>query len=357
MALARLVLESSWIVAFVYYRPLQSVVGQTIGAAAEFQDPRVAAQLQEQYKPRTRNLKPYYGPEELNKAFCTKFQVVDKASGRTDIMTARRPGSANAVVNLSAFDAYSMRTPKLSSALKQISSIENSPLGLMPRPGAESSEKTARPSAGACMNRSQLHCKDSWLAPDENASTRRHLGESKRHVALFWAQRPTGTILQHVSSPKRPLPSRYTVARQLHSVASDLRPDHPPVHEAHRKREHVSMDSTQLEEDQNHRLPPPCVDFENPSDFHQRQRETKIHEYSQQLKSYDNARRAAIEVERQQLADEERYYQAQLQHYERERQRQEAQDKAMERLQQEYYKGPFEKKSVPEYPFKRDPQH
>lgn len=91
-------------------------------------DPRVQAYLREQQRPRVRNLQTYCGSHELSKAFCTKLEVVDKTTGRTEIMTARRPGSAAAVVSLSDFDAYGVRKDKSLSSRRFMDSIENTAL-------------------------------------------------------------------------------------------------------------------------------------------------------------------------------------------------------------------------------------
>nr|CEL65563.1 TPA: microtubule associated protein SPM2 [Neospora caninum Liverpool] len=177
--------------------------GRPINGASQFQDPRVTDYLQQQCKPKSRSLQRYYGPEELHKAFCTKFEVVDKTSGRTEIMTARRPGSAAAVVSLCDFDAYIPRPHKYTSCQKQISNIENTPLGLMPRKGAEAPHKPyfTQTAADICKKQSQLRCQDSWLAPGDGARTMRHLGQSKRHVALAWHDRPTSHIIYHQPPP------------------------------------------------------------------------------------------------------------------------------------------------------------
>ncbi|EPT31009.1 microtubule associated protein SPM2 [Toxoplasma gondii TgCatPRC2] len=178
--------------------------GRPIDDSPEFQHPRVAAYLQQQCKPKCRSLQRHYGPDELHKAFYTKFEVVDKTTGRTEIMTARRPGSAAAIISLCNFDAYSTRSHKATSAQKQVSNIESTPLGLVPRKGAELPHKPSftQTAASVCMKRSQLRCQDSWLTPSSDAPTIRHLGQSRRHVALPWLHRPTNRILQHLPQPR-----------------------------------------------------------------------------------------------------------------------------------------------------------
>ncbi|KAL8455095.1 hypothetical protein Emag_001071 [Eimeria magna] len=51
-----------------------------------------------------RRMKDYCAPDRLSDAFCTKFQVTDPLTGRTEIMTARKPGKATTEMNVSEFD-------------------------------------------------------------------------------------------------------------------------------------------------------------------------------------------------------------------------------------------------------------
>lgn len=76
----------------------------------------------------TRSLKQYFSPDQLSEAFCTKFHVTDPLSGRTEIMTARRPGRASAEVNVADFDAYVLRQERAHSIKKAKDSIDHTVL-------------------------------------------------------------------------------------------------------------------------------------------------------------------------------------------------------------------------------------
>ncbi|OEH73726.1 hypothetical protein cyc_00686 [Cyclospora cayetanensis] len=80
-----------------------------------------------------RSLRQYFSPDQLNEAFCTKFHVTDALTGRTEIMTARRPGKASAEVKFTAFDPYVASRARKSSVEKAKDNIEHDILGLMPK--------------------------------------------------------------------------------------------------------------------------------------------------------------------------------------------------------------------------------
>lgn len=72
-----------------------------------------------------RTLKQYFPPDQLSEAFCTKFHVTDPLTGRTEIMTARRPGRASAEVNVSDFDAYMLPRVRAYSIRKAKDNIDH----------------------------------------------------------------------------------------------------------------------------------------------------------------------------------------------------------------------------------------
>ncbi|CDJ45913.1 hypothetical protein, conserved [Eimeria brunetti] len=74
----------------------------------------------------TRPLKQYIAPDQLPEAFCTKFQVTDPFTGRTEIMTARRPGKAAAEINLASFDSYMLPRERTFSLQKAKDNIDHS---------------------------------------------------------------------------------------------------------------------------------------------------------------------------------------------------------------------------------------
>ncbi|PHJ22677.1 microtubule associated protein spm2 [Cystoisospora suis] len=325
-------------------------------------DPRVKAYFLEQQKPRVRNLQTYCDSNELNKAFRTKMEVVDKTTGRTEIMTARRPGSAAAVVSLSDFDAYGVRKDRTVSAYRQMDSIENTALGLMPREGTESMYRTSvtRTAHGMRCQRGQLRCQDSWLAPAEDAPTMRHLGESKRHSVFPWLRKRTDNFLCHLSaSPVRrtadmyrgasPYPVTPTTEEQEIAYRQRLADDARYQQEQHQRQEKAP------EQVRARAAATPEEQFENAADFEFRQRSRRTHEYGEGLLNYAHARREAQEVGRQQRIADQRNYQEQLRRQEMQRQVQEEQDQAIDRLQRQYYEDQFEKPPPPEYPFTREP--
>lgn len=77
------------------------------------------------YRGSTRPLRQYIATDQLPQAFCTKFQVTDPLTGRTEIMTARRPGKAAAETNLSNFDSNMLPRERTFSLMKAKDNIDH----------------------------------------------------------------------------------------------------------------------------------------------------------------------------------------------------------------------------------------
>lgn len=77
------------------------------------------------YRGGTRSLRQYVSADQLPQAFCTKFQVTDPLSGRTEFMTARRPGKASAEVNIANFDSYMLSKERPFSLQKGKDNIDH----------------------------------------------------------------------------------------------------------------------------------------------------------------------------------------------------------------------------------------
>ncbi|CDI85836.1 hypothetical protein, conserved [Eimeria praecox] len=174
------------------------------------------------YRGGTRSLKQYVAADQLPQAFCTKFQVTDPLSGRTEIMTARRPGKASAEINLSNFDSYMLPKERTFSLKKAKDNIDHSILGLMPKkskelkfcvrtiarqqqlPTLECKENWMTPTAAANVCRPlglskrhrlpTLECRENWMTPTAAANVCRPLGLSKRHSAFPWTPSDTDNI-------------------------------------------------------------------------------------------------------------------------------------------------------------------
>ncbi|KAL8433915.1 hypothetical protein ACSSS7_003520 [Eimeria intestinalis] len=71
-----------------------------------------------------RRMKDYCSPDRLSDAFCTRFQVTDPLTGRTEIMTARKPGRATTEINVSEFDGYMMPKERTYSIKKAQDNID-----------------------------------------------------------------------------------------------------------------------------------------------------------------------------------------------------------------------------------------
>lgn len=140
----------------------------------------------------TRSLKQYFSSEDLSEAFCTKFHVTDPLTGRTEIMTARKPGRASAEVNVADFDAYMLRRVRSHSMKKAKDNIDHDILGLMPKPNTE-----AKAPCSYHVMRHQaprLECKDAWMIPTEKADVCKPLGMSKRRNVFPWTHTQSDNI-------------------------------------------------------------------------------------------------------------------------------------------------------------------
>lgn len=137
-----------------------------------------------------KRLKQYFRTDELNNAFCTKFQVTDKKTGRTEIMTARRPGNSAVEVNIANFDSYKARRERVSSTAKYIDRIEQGIMGFTPRCGEEKLHESCI-NIGACspyMREGHIGAYKNWISPLENVKQPNILGASRRKFDVPWCQ-------------------------------------------------------------------------------------------------------------------------------------------------------------------------
>ncbi|XP_026192633.1 uncharacterized protein LOC113147182 [Cyclospora cayetanensis] len=154
-----------------------------------------------------RSLRQYFSPDQLNEAFCTKFHVTDALTGRTEIMTARRPGKASAEVKFTAFDPYVASRARKSSVEKAKDNIEHDILGLMPKENQGVKDflgTTIRHHRAAA-----LECSENWIIPTESASVCRPLGLPRRREAFPWTIETRNNIA-HIYDGAHPASPRVT---------------------------------------------------------------------------------------------------------------------------------------------------
>ncbi|KAL8433063.1 hypothetical protein Efla_006262 [Eimeria flavescens] len=154
--------------------------------SSDSQEPKVAARLA------FRRLKDYCPTDRLGEVFCTKFHVADPLTGRTEIMTARRPGKATAEMNISEFDGYLLPPDRAFSLKKAKDNIDHSLLGLMPKPNKEA--KFLATTVPRQPRAPTLECKDSWMTPAAHAAVCKPLGPSRRISAFPWSPSRTDHI-------------------------------------------------------------------------------------------------------------------------------------------------------------------
>ncbi|CDJ36127.1 uncharacterized protein EMH_0007940 [Eimeria mitis] len=153
----------------------------------------------------TRPLRQYVSTDQLPRAFCTKFQVTDPLTGRTEIMTARRPGNAATEINLASFDSYMLPRERTFSVQKAKDNIDHNLLGLMPKPNTEL--KFSVRSIARRHHQPTLECKEDWMTPTASANVCKPLGLSKRHAGFPWNPTETDNIAhtyggQSAASPR-----------------------------------------------------------------------------------------------------------------------------------------------------------
>ncbi|KAL8275049.1 hypothetical protein Esti_001105 [Eimeria stiedai] len=151
-----------------------------------------------------RRMKQYCTPDRLSDAFCTKFHVTDPLTGRTEIMTARKPGKATTEINVSEFDGCMLPRERTYSIKKAQDNIDQNILGLMPKPNKE-----AKFLAGTTFRQVQaptLECKENWMTPNGNAKVCKPLGLWRRRDVFPWTSAPTDNIAHIHREPETTSP-------------------------------------------------------------------------------------------------------------------------------------------------------
>lgn len=152
----------------------------------------------------TRSLRQQCDMDNLSDTFCTKFQITNPMSGRTEFMAARKAGKAAAEVFVTGFDPYVMPRERKESIWKAKDNIDHNVLGLMPKPHA-----AAKFSSGTIVRKIRvptLECKDNWMVPTAAANVCKPLGKQKSHRVFPWTPAPSNYIA-HVVDPESAEPS------------------------------------------------------------------------------------------------------------------------------------------------------
>ncbi|KAF8817926.1 microtubule associated protein SPM2 [Cardiosporidium cionae] len=133
-----------------------------------------------------KNLKQYFPASNINEAFCTRCQIINSHTGRTEIMAARRPGKATAEVNIVEFDAYQHRRQRQPILTFTETGIKTSKMGMTTRKGRATEKKrlTTLTPLSYSMRSDQLCCTDFWMVPKVGAQVQNNLGQSKRQYEL-----------------------------------------------------------------------------------------------------------------------------------------------------------------------------